>query len=203
MAVKSPGTDSSPSYRPTTYPSDTEPILYSGEIGEDGGGTGGNTKGPNASDPPPTGTSSGAAVPTGRLESQPLLSVPGALRTYVAGEPFHRRMTLDDFTNSPEVRTAARQAAMRNERAPDAFVFFNEPRTEMKLLLSTDRGPAMVHQRLDHGTFEASSQLAPGAVVPAQGLAQLLGASAPHTPPRSRQQPTALDAWDPPAGQPH
>src|SRR3954454_10398623 len=88
-----------------------------------------------------------------RLRGLPTLFLSHGAQVHVGGAPFTDRTTVDDLVNREEVRVAERRAAQRNEPLPDAFVFFNEARTEVKLLLWSDRGFTVLHQRLDEGTF--------------------------------------------------
>ena len=96
-------------------------------------------------------------------------------QVYVGDAPFTERTTLDDLVNRDEVRMVERRAAKRSEPMPDAFLFFNAGRTEVKLLLWTDLGFTAIHQRLDEGAYAFSRNVSPGERISVQDLAELLG----------------------------
>lgn len=136
-----------------------EPILYSGDPIESGGHDGGKH---------PPGTAP-------RLRGLPLVFLSQGAQVYVGGAPFTDQTAIDDLVNREEVRAAERRAVQRQEPLPDAFVFFNPGKTQVKLLLWTDRGFSVVHQRLDEGAFAFSRNVTAGERVTVAELAELLG----------------------------
>jgi len=155
-----------------------EPILYSGDPIEGGGHDGGAAPRP-------------AATP--RLRGLPMLFLSHGAQVHAGGAPFTDRTTVDDLVNREEVRAAERRAVQHHEPLPDAFVFFNEARTEVKLLLWSDRGFTILHQRLDEGAFASPSGVTPGEKLPVEALGALfcglppLGARVPA----SRAEPAS------------
>jgi hypothetical protein len=140
-----------------------EPILYSGDPIEPGGGNeGGHRPGVAPPDAPP------------RLRGLPLVFLSRGTQVYVGDAPFTERTTFDDLVNRDEVRMVERRAAKRNEPLPDAFLFFNEGKTEMKLLLWTDLGFTAIHQRLDEGAYTFARNVPAGQRLTTEELADVL-----------------------------
>ncbi|HVE82150.1 MAG TPA: IS66 family insertion sequence element accessory protein TnpB, partial [Myxococcales bacterium] len=83
----------------------------------------------------------------------PVVYLSPRLQAYVAATLFADGTTLEALAQSPEVQQVERQAASRGEPLPDAFIFFNAGRTEMRMLLWTYGGFTLLDRRLDRGTF--------------------------------------------------
>lgn len=156
-----------------------EPILYSGDPIESGGHDGGR----RPADAPP------------RLRGLPVLFLSQGAQVYAGGTPFTDWTTLEDLAGRKEVRAVERAAAERHEPPPDAFVFFNEARTEVKVLLWSDRGLTVLHQRLRQGTFELPG-VAPGEKLPVEALGRMLSGpsrlNAAVLPPAAEAPPPSL-----------
>ena len=117
-----------------------EPILDSGDPIHAGGHDDGHSR-------PQTGAT---------RRSLPLVFLSRGAQVYVGGDPFTDQTTIGDLAGREEVKAAERRASQQHQPAPDAFVFFNAPKTEVKVLLWTDRGYTVLHQRLGRGTFSFS-----------------------------------------------
>lgn len=146
-----------------------EPILYSGDPIDVGDGHDGRHT-------PAMGL---------RLRGLPVLFLSQGAQVYAAGMPFTDWTTIEDLAGRKEVQAVERGAAERHEPPPDAFVFFNEARTEVKVLLWSDRGFTVLHQRLSEGTF-ALPGVAPGEKIPVEALGRMFSS------------PVRLDAAVPP-----
>jgi hypothetical protein len=136
-----------------------EPILNSGDPIEGAGHDGGHSR-----------TTPGAA----RLRGLPLVFLSQGAQVYAGGDPFTDQTTIGDLAGREEVRAAERRAAQQRQPPPDAFAFFNAQKTELKLLLWTDRGFSVLHQKLGHGTFAFPRNIAAGERVPVEDLGVLL-----------------------------
>ncbi|HZN92528.1 MAG TPA: IS66 family insertion sequence element accessory protein TnpB [Myxococcales bacterium] len=150
---------------PPADPQHLEPILFSGNPVEPGGGNGGvktPAPGPGQDHTP-------------RLRGLPMVFLSRGAQVYVGDAPFTERTTVDELVNRDEVRMVERRAAKRNEPMPDAFLFFNPDRTEVKLLFWTDLGFTTIHQRLDEGEYFFSRNVSPGEHLSVEELAELLG----------------------------
>jgi len=121
-----------------------------------------------------------------RLRGLPLLFLSRGAQVYAGRAPFTDRTTHDDLVNREEVRAAERRATQGQDPLPDAFVFFNEARTEVKVLLWSDRGFTVLHQVLHDGMFALPRTLAPGEKIPVEALGQLFsGPARAEAPPMS------------------
>jgi hypothetical protein len=117
-----------------------------------------------------------------RLRGLPMLFLSRGAQVYAGGAPFTDETTVGELVNREEVRAAERRAAQRHEPLPDTFVFFNEARTEVKVLLWSNRGFTVLHQRLDEGTFGSPRHVAPGEKIAVEELGELLCGPARLTP---------------------
>jgi hypothetical protein len=142
-----------------------EPLLYSGDPDQGSGDPIDNGDGHDGRQRPAVGP---------RLRGLPVLFLSHGAQVHAGGAPFTDRMTAEDLANREEVRAAERRAVQRHEPLPDAFVFFNEARTEVKLLLWSDRGFSILHQRLDEGTFAFQRGVAPGEKISVEELGEVL-----------------------------
>jgi IS66 Orf2 like protein len=136
-----------------------EPISYSGDPIERGDGHDGRR-------PPPSMTP--------RLRGLPMLFLSQGAQVHAGGAPFSPGATVDDLVNREEVRAAERRAAQGEEPPPDAFIFLSEARNEAKLLLWSDCGFTVLHQRLNEGTFAFPNGVAPGDKISVEDLGQML-----------------------------
>jgi hypothetical protein len=141
-----------------------EPILNSGDPIHAGGHDGGHSR-------PQTGTA---------RRNQPLVFLSHGAQVYVGGDPFTDQTTIGDLAGREEVKAAERRAAQQHQPSPEAFVFFNAPKTEVKVLLWTDGGYSVLHQRLSQGTFAFSRNVGAGDRVPVEELGSLLRGSQKH-----------------------
>ena len=155
-----------------------EPILNSGDPIHAGGHDGGHSR-------PQTGAT---------RRNLPLVFLSRGAQVYVGGDPFTDQTTIGDLAGREEVKAAERRASQQHQPAPDAFVFFNAPKTEVKVLLWTDRGYTVLHQRLGRGTFSFSRNVGAGDRVPVAELSSLLRGSQSQDaarPGRTGHQPPA------------
>jgi hypothetical protein len=118
------------------------------------------------------------------------------MQVYAGGEPFTDQTTIGDLAGREEIRSAERRAAQQRQPPPDAFLFFNAPKTEAKLLLWTDRGYTVIHQRLGKGAFTLSRNVAVGERIPVEDLGALLRGP-------QRQDAAARSGRDQPAADGH
>lgn len=139
-----------------------EPILYSGDPIDTGDGHDGRHT-------PAMGL---------RLRGLPVLFLSQGAQVYAGGTPFTDWTTIEDLASRKEVQAVERVAAERHEPPPDAFVFFNEARTEVKVLLWSDRGFTVLHQRLSGGTFALPRNVAAGEKIPVEELGRILSGPA-------------------------
>jgi hypothetical protein len=136
-----------------------EPILSSGDPIEGAGHDGGYSR---------------PAPGPARLRGLPLVFLSQGAQVYAGGVPFTDQMTIGDLASREEVRAVERRAAQQHQPPPDAFVFFNAPKTEMKLLCWTEGGFAILHKRLNQGTFAFSRDVGAGERVPVEELGAVL-----------------------------
>src|SRR5262245_34050656 len=156
-----------PTQHPDADAQHLEPILFSGDPVDPGGGKDGKQ-----SPAPYPGPRPGSGP---RLRGLPLVFFSHGAQVYVGDAPFTERTTFEDLVSRDEVRMVQQRSAKRSEPMPDAFLFFNATRTEMKLLLWTDLGFTTIHQRLDEGEYTLSRNVSPGEHISVQELAELLG----------------------------
>jgi len=129
-----------------------------------------------------------------RLRGLPVLFLSHGAQVYAGGAPFTDWTTVEDLASRKEVRAAERRLAEHSEPLPDAFVFFNEARTQVKILIWSDRGFTVLHQRLDEGMFTLGRNVAPGEKIPVEDLGRMFSGTARVSAPVQAQPQAAEPA---------
>ena len=85
-----------------------------------------------------------------------MLTLPSAVRIYVAAEPVDLRLGFDGLA------AATRNLIEQSPLSGHVFVFLNRRRNRIKLLLWDRTGYLLLYKRLERGTFEVPTQPALG-----------------------------------------
>jgi transposase len=83
-----------------------------------------------------------------------VILLPRAVKIYFATEPTSLRKSFDGLSND------VRQVLRHDPLSGHVFIFVNRRRNQVKLLVWTRGGFAILHKRLEQGTFKFARQMA-------------------------------------------
>jgi transposase len=86
-----------------------------------------------------------------------VILLPRAVRVYFATQPANLRKSFDGLTNE------IRHVLGHDPLSGHVFVFLNRRKTQVKLIVWTRGGFAIVHKRLERGQFTFPARVADGA----------------------------------------